>query len=65
MTYENMIQTIADRQYKLENTKMNESRQWKSDGEIWGMVKATAMFFDKDNNEVWHAVNDLVDSMYN
>ena len=65
MTYENMIQTIADRQYKIEHTTMSEHREWKSEGEIWGMIKATAIFFDKSYTDVQHEVNDLVDSMYN
>lgn len=65
MAYETMIQTIADRQYKFEKTNMSEHREWKSEGEICGMIKATAMFFDKSYTDVQHEVNDLVDSMYN
>ena len=67
MTYENMIQAIAEKAYKYENdyNKLSEAAARKGEGEIWGMIKATAMMFNKSNGKVQEEVNELVEAMYN
>lgn len=64
-TYKNMINEIARRQYQLDTEDRGNTWITKVEGEIWGMVKATAHIFGIPSDDVYDAVNEIVDTMYN